>query len=333
VMLIQGVSILDQDDNGQNSVVYSRRSLEIGGGLVKTESVYNDVKGQTTRHVNSTVDGVSYGYAPNYANYFPITCRYSQILYNTDIILLTPDGVNTPRQSRIFDASLPTDGEYGKNNTMSDVTNKKFSPTVKIIGGQIYVGAGQTLTIDGGRINPLNGEKTQEIKPDSITVAEGGTLVIRGQANVDGTAVTAASAYANVDTTIYVEGTLNLETGARLAGTVYCYGAGIVNVNADVQWDGEDTDGIVLYGGGKIYNNVNAADTAHNGTHKVCLADGAKAGTGVVHYTEFGSGEDESERESAKDFVCDASYEDGLCAHYGGAESIVYIVGDYYEAV
>jgi hypothetical protein len=263
-LIIQGVNILGGDDP---SVVYSKRPLEIGGGLVKSVATYDipskgDALGQTTRHVNSNISGYSYGYAPVWTNYFPTTTRYSQIIYNTNIVLRTPDGVNTPRFSRIFDAALPDDGAYGKaehdgplqgaaakktilgitgsttTNNFSDDYNKQFSPTVRVVGGGIYVGAGQTLAVDGGRVNPKNtnagtvsfeertvtlgtdaGEYTQVVAPDSITVAGGGTLTVRGRTDVDGNYV-APSDYANVASDIFVRGVMNMTQGAKVKGNI-----------------------------------------------------------------------------------------------------------------
>jgi hypothetical protein len=162
---------------------------------------------------------------------------------------------------------------------------------VRIIGGDLYVGAGQVLTIDGGRINPLNtaagtitfegrtlplgtgaGEYTQVIAPDSITVAQGGTLVVRGRYNpTDGWL--GVSEYANVNAPIYVEGTLNIQRGARLTNQVFCYGTGVVNVKSDtaanpVIWDRRTGaegayDGIQCFGGGTINIEASASLAAH----------------------------------------------------------------------
>jgi type II secretory pathway pseudopilin PulG len=219
VLIMQGVNILGTDE--RHSVIYSRRGVEIGGGLVKSDST----DGPTNRNVNSNVDGMDLGTASNYPNYPAITARYSQILYNTDIVLRTPNGVTTPRTSRILDATLPTDGYYGQNNNYSDATNKKFSPTVKIIGGYMYVGEGQTLVIEGGRVNPnANGsvsgsgstenEQTLTVSPTSITIAPGGAVELE------------SSSYANVNTDIFVNGSgsLNLKPGARARGNIIVEG-------------------------------------------------------------------------------------------------------------
>jgi hypothetical protein len=307
VLLIQGMNILGSRD--EHSVVYSRRGVQIGGGLVKESAAAQT--GKTTRNVNNNVDGIDT--APNigdHVNYFATTTRYSQILYNTDIVLRAPGGTDTPRQSRIFDATLPNDGAYGKNNLYSDEYNKKFSPTVRIIGGDIYVGAGQTLTIDGGRINPLNknagtitfegrtvtlgttnGEYTQVVAPDSITVAEGGTLIVRGRYNEAGTTWLGASEYANISAPIYVEGTLNLEKGAWLTNQVFCYGGGVVNITKGsagetVTWERRagtegDQDGIYVFDGGTLNIAQDAAITL-KGAHIYVGADstgGSNVGT------------------------------------------------------
>jgi hypothetical protein len=352
-LFIQGVNILDQNTNSTPSAIYSRRGVEIGGALVKTTSKYDDDLGQTTRHVNSAIYGYSFGYAPVWPSYFPITTRYSQILYNTDIVLRTPNGTSTPRQSRIFDASLPTDGAYGEinaehdlqdnarkktvlgvtgsktTNNFSDDYNKQFTPTVRIIGGDIYVGAGQTLTIDGGRINTsatatkypgtsgrltfegrtvtvgtANGEYTQVVAPDSITVAAGGTLVVRGRHEEEVVEVTknvkevvttwtGASEYANVNAPIYVEGTLNLEEGAWLTNQVFCYGGGVVNVKntsttETVTWErraGEDgdQDGINVFDGGTLNVEENASITLKGARIYVSTDRASGSGVGTMN--------------------------------------------------
>jgi hypothetical protein len=220
VLIMQGVNILGTD--ARHSVIYSRRGVEIGGGLVKLSST----DGPTNRKVNSNVDGMDLGTASNYPNYPAITARYSQIFYNTDIVLRTPNGATTPRTSRILDATLPTDGYYGTNNDYSDATNKKFSPTVKIIGGYMYVGEGQTLVIEGGRVNPnANGpvsgsgsttdEQTLTVSPTSITIASGGVVELE------------PSSYANVNTDIFVNGSLNLRPGAKMRGNIIAEGGAV----------------------------------------------------------------------------------------------------------
>jgi hypothetical protein len=302
-LIIQGVNILGGNNNP--SVIYSKRSLEIGGGLVKSVATYTaaigDALGQTTRHVNSNIDGYSYGYAPVWTNYFPTTTRYSQIVYNTDIVLRTPDDANTPRFSRIFDASLPDDGAYGKvehdgslqntaaktthlgvtgsttTNNFSDDYNKQFSPTVRIIGGHTYVGAGQTLAIDGGRINPKNtnagtvtfegrtvtlgttaGEYTQIVVPDSLTVATGGSLTLRGQVDVDGGYV-APSAYANVNTDIFVSGAMTMESGSKAKGNIIVRDGGAVTMSGTSQYEGD----IHITSGGAFTIGSNARITGN----------------------------------------------------------------------
>jgi type II secretory pathway pseudopilin PulG len=245
VLLLQGMNMLGTPENP--SMVYSYRGVQIGGGLVKSANAA--LEGRTTRNVNTDIHGMDTHAAATHINYYATTARYSQIFYDTDIVLRTPNGTGSPRQSRILDATLPNDGVYANNNNYSDANNTKFSPTVRIIGGDIYVGAGQTLTIDGGRINSLNtkagsavhegqtitlgtsaGEYTQVVAPDAITVAEGGTLVIRGRYDAAGTTWLASSAYANVNAPIYVEGTLNIEEGARLTNQIFCYGTGVINI-------------------------------------------------------------------------------------------------------
>jgi hypothetical protein len=235
VLIIQGVNILGTED--QHSVVYSRRGLELGGGLVMTET-QADSHGATERHVNSNIDGMNYGTASKHANYFAITTRYSQIIYNTDIVLRTPNGASTPRSSHIYDASLPYDGVYNEDDKISDKTNKWFNPTIRIIGGYMFVGAGQTLQIDGGRnnTNPTWGDKTQTmiVSPSSLTVENGGVVNIGKpvyRAYKKTTDAYTESPYANVTTDMYVGGKVNLTTGAYASGSAVV-GNGDVNAPA-----------------------------------------------------------------------------------------------------
>jgi hypothetical protein len=117
--------------------------------------------------------------------------------------------------------------------------------TFTITGGTIYVGSGQTLTIQGAV------QDNMHIKPNEIVVAEGGTLVIEG------------GSYLNVETTIYVEGTLRLNAGANMAGQAFVSGKGVVEVNGAVSWKADDSapatprTGLIVANGGTI--NLNAS--------------------------------------------------------------------------
>jgi hypothetical protein len=281
VLILQGVNILGTEY--EPSSVYSRRGVEIGGGLIKSDSsysyYYSDGLGQTNRHVNSTVDGMSYGSSSEgYPNYFGITTRYSQIFYNTDIVLQKSSAqyAYPAPVSTIFDATLPDDGNYEYSNDFSDTENKKYSPTVRIIGGDIYVGEDHRLNIDGGRVNDKatagavdfdgravtlgtdEGEYTQVVAPDSITVASKGALYLRGQYyhNYDEYStdyLITPSAYANVDTDIYVSGTMTMEEGSKAKGGIY------VDKSATV-WMGREYSSYDGYGDSTEYEgDINVA--------------------------------------------------------------------------
>jgi hypothetical protein len=226
VLLLQGVNILGTD--AKHSTLYSRRGVEIGGGLVKS----SNTDGMTVRNVNSNVQGIDYGDAPNYANYYGFTTRYSQILYNTDIILRTPNGSATPRTSTIRNADLPTTGIYNNSNIFSDEENKKYTPTVRIIGGQLYVGEGHTLNISGGSINPKpnedgENEKTLTVSPSSLTVASGGALTLQ------------SSPYFNVTTDLFIDGDMTMSPGARAQGNIIVGEGGSVTTGALSRFEGD----------------------------------------------------------------------------------------------
>jgi hypothetical protein len=241
VLIIQGVNILGTDQ--KHSVIYSRRGVELGGGLVKSSIAYNDYLGATTRHVNTHIDGMSYGTAPVYPNYFGITARYSQIIYNTDIVLRSAPGAQgaaspgapaATRESFIHDATLPDDGVYGDKtgslpnavNRFADNETKRFSPTVKIIGGYIYIGERHKLTISGGRTNTLDGqnEETLTVSPASITIASGGALRIKASSGPGATTKPV------VTTDIFAGGALTLDSGARTIGNIIIASSGAVTM-------------------------------------------------------------------------------------------------------
>jgi hypothetical protein len=179
--------------------------------------------------VNSHIKGMSYGKASKYPNYFAITTRYSQIIYNTDIVLRTPGGASTPRISYILDALLPDDGIYGKDNDFSDAYNKQWTPTVKIIGGHMFVGAGQNLYIGGGRINtnPASpGEHTLTVSPSSLTVENGGLVSL------------ASSEYTNVTTDMHINGKVTLTGGAKAGGKAVVGSGGALEIGDAARYDG-----------------------------------------------------------------------------------------------
>jgi hypothetical protein len=278
VMIIQGVNILGSED--KHSVIYSRRGVELGGGLEKSlsQSTSSDSRGFTTRGVNSGVYGMSYGKAPRYPNYYAITTRYSQIIYNTDIVLRTPEGASTPRLSYIIDALLPSDGIYGKDNDFSDEYNKRWTPTVKIIGGHMFVGEGHRLHIEGGRLNTnsiagVTKEKTLTVSPSSLTVESGGLVKISKSKYVT------KSEYANVTTDISVNGELILADGAYAGGTIVVGNGGALTLADASRYDGNiyvESGGALTVGSSAVEGDVQI----RNGG-KATINEGASVTGGV----------------------------------------------------
>jgi cytoskeletal protein CcmA (bactofilin family) len=181
-----------------------------------------------------------------------------------------------------LDATLPYDGNYYTNNNFSDVTNKYFNPTVKIIGGHIFVGAGQTLGIDGGRFNyngsfnekgeSLNGyntdgsnkwitTRTLTVSPSSLTVEQGGIVNIsKPTAYYVGTTNTyTASPYMNVTTDMSVNGKVNLTTGAWAGGNVVVGNNGEMTIADTARYDGNiyvEAGGTLTVGASTIVGNI-----------------------------------------------------------------------------
>jgi hypothetical protein len=92
------------------------------------------------------------------------------------------------------------------------------------------------------------------INPDSIVVAQGGSLTIQ------------QSTYTNVFTDIYVDGgSLAIDAGAKIRGNIYAYNIGTVEIrggfrldsphddgNNSVMTEAEARDGIHIYGSGMV---------------------------------------------------------------------------------
>jgi hypothetical protein len=298
VLIIQGVNILGTA--AEHSVVYSRRGVELGGGLLKTDDeVTLSGRGKTTRNVNNGTYGMCHGSSPYHGNYYATTARYSQIIYNTDIVLRTPNGTSTPRSSRIYDATLPYDGVYrgikwdnskGVYSDAYDISteaNKWFNPTVKIIGGHMFVGAGQTLQIDGGRINynptlvdgiPLYKydkagninyviTQTMTVSPSSLTVERDGIVnigkpVYRNYGET--TDAYTASPYKNVTTDMFVNGKVNLTTGAWAGGNAVVGNGGVFTMAANARYEGDihvTRDGVLTLGDSSVYTGDVVVDS------------------------------------------------------------------------
>jgi hypothetical protein len=251
-----GIYILDDTDksvrflqgvNLMNSVIYSMRDTIIGGGIV-----WKNDGGDYFEDINNNDSGfLDYPY--QFTLYPTFTCSQNQVISDTDIVLLAPEGKTRNSVIRHPDSWKNFEGRK-----------------LTISGGDIYVGARQTLTIqsevqDGlavtGLVNPAgnamvgswadnadtrnycnyteNGN-TMDIAPDRIIVDTGGTLTIMGNRNYR----------TNVNTDIYVKGTLNLQDGAKIYGNIYVYGGGHLNVQGSYVISSADGEqgGIFLYG-------------------------------------------------------------------------------------
>ncbi|MDR3316300.1 MAG: hypothetical protein LBS98_07505 [Coriobacteriales bacterium] len=246
----QGVNVLnaytyDAENNitGTTGSIYATRGLTIGGTYTRTKANGTKEGVNVDAYFNNFIDTIDP--TSHIIEYFA-QLRYSTLIYNTDIVLVTPQGTATPRTSAFRPAlSYYEVSEQSTSEAAAHLEWRKiqsyYLPQTKIIGGRVYVGAGQTLTIEGGKqlyTNPsgkwaentlaanATGEYSLYVAPESITVAAGATLVIDPSENV------------NVDTVIYVEGgTLVIKAGAKIRGNIYCYNDGIVDIRGDFQLD------------------------------------------------------------------------------------------------
>jgi uncharacterized membrane protein YgcG len=213
--VMQGVNIIEGS-------VYSNRPTIIGGGLLR-----DGEGGMTKEKVNHAMPGYSLAASTIHSLYVDATVRYSQLIYNTDIILKAPNGTGTA-QSTIYRPYTWNDKTVVYHNF-----DKDFNPTMTIKGGTIYVGERQSLTIQGTVTAPPSGSATARspldnmwISPDKIVVAAGGTLTIN------------KSETTNVLTDIHVDGgTLVIQAGAKIRGKIYTYNGGVVDAKGDYQLD------------------------------------------------------------------------------------------------
>jgi type II secretory pathway pseudopilin PulG len=238
--IMQGANVIEGS-------IYSNRPTIIGGALVR--SSYEE----TTDHLNRTVDGFADLSPDTHVMYVESTTRYSQLIYNTDIVLKAPSSGAAKSVIR-----RPATWRDRTNTSSGDKNKDKIhEPTMTIKDGTIYVGDYQELTIEGtvkgaksgtdSTIVPLN---NMWISPDRIVVAPQATLTIK------------ASETTNVLTDIYVDGgTLIIEPGAKIKGNIYCYNEGEVVVSGSFRLDSphddgqagtltpeEELDGIHIYG-------------------------------------------------------------------------------------
>jgi hypothetical protein len=285
----QGVSILNRGEEAvgggaSTGTICSTRGLTIGGMERRTSNWTCADDG-----VNINYDGWIDDDDPRgWVNALFGQARYGTLIYNTDIVLATPDGVSTPRTSSFNRALNYLDQQEVDYPTYNDEAYKfwrknysYYYPKTKIVGGRVYVGAGQTLTVQGGtqlynRKEGVNytvntkekdgvtypagspvrddliptGEYNMLVAPDSVTVAAGATMIIEASENV------------NVDTDIYVNGgTLVIMQGAKIRGTVWCVNGGVVDIRGAFQMDGRGDAGTddAARGGIVIFSNDVAA--------------------------------------------------------------------------
>jgi hypothetical protein len=282
VWFIQGTNILGISPE-ERSTIYSRRATVIGGALIRAPKYNSDGK-VTGAYDEWTSDGLNrgiYGFAnqsvTSEATYVEATTRYSQLIYNTDIMLMPPSDGNTayslirrPNSWRSR-ANLPT-GTSDKEKLAFN-TDTNYEPTMTIKGGTIYVGERQHLTIQGtsmgykdgtdyktGNTSKMVALDNMWISPDKIVVAAGGTLLIE------------TSVATNIITDIYVDGgTLIINAGAKIKGNIYAYNGGTVKVNGSFRLDapgtlepGQEPGGILIYGEdtlGTVFGNGEDAVT------------------------------------------------------------------------
>jgi hypothetical protein len=289
--IMQGVNILGgADSQGPNpeekSIIYSTRKTIIGGALIrgKKTSTTDTTKYFTTDSVNCDRDGFAVQDVSKYANYVEATTRFSQLIYNTDIILMAPSSGKTAAseirrpQTWRDRRNMPADTA---SLTDAYTIDTRYEPTMTIAGGTIYVGERQSLTIQGtvegkesGTVSAIVPLDNMWISPDKIVVAEGGKLTIE------------SSKTTNVITDIYVEGegsTLIINAGAKIKGNIYAYNGGTVDVRGGFELKAtSSTEYAPQAGGVFIYGDdaVKAAQAAGGALAKI---------TGIGHIVVNGS--------------------------------------------
>ena len=253
----QGVNVLGTD--AKHSTIYSTRGMDIGGMHNRTKAWYT----YEGINVDSSLDAFVENTEPDmWSSAYFDQLLWGTVIYNTDIILTTPGGTSTPRNST-FKRALNFRDVIHRAST-SDSANylfwrqfwSSYHPQTKIIGGHVYVGAGQSLYIEGGTQNYFS--------PSGKYVAAGanGSTLVAGNytgttdltkinpgvhhssdiatglynmecAPEDITVVTGgkltlqASENFNVTTTIYLDGgTLEIQPGAKVVGDIYVYNGG-----------------------------------------------------------------------------------------------------------
>jgi hypothetical protein len=200
--ILQGVNIFD-------GTIYSYRGVTLGSGLVKSSSIRN------TMNYNGGGGGGGYDFGGTAnGNYWCYTLRWDQVIRNTDIVLLR----HPANTEYVYSYIRTPDSSADATSTVDNMT-QNFHPTEKIIGGTIYVGAGQTLTIERG----------VTVRPKKVIV-DGGTLIIRGSYSTD--------TY-NLEAPVYVKGDTGevvLEANTKIKADIYVYGGATLQIASNVTW-------------------------------------------------------------------------------------------------
>jgi hypothetical protein len=194
--IMQGVNIME-------GTIYSTRPTIIGGALIRTQTG----TGRTTDNLNRELNGFADLDPMDHATYVEATTRYTLFIYNTDIVLKAPNAGTAASKIR-----RPDTWQDRKNLSKVTAKEKSYEPAVIIKGGTIYIGSGQSLTIEGSTTNNM------WVEPTQIVVAKGGSLIIE------------KSETTNVVTNIYVDGgKLTINYGAKIKGSIYAYNGADVN--------------------------------------------------------------------------------------------------------
>ncbi|MDR2673144.1 MAG: hypothetical protein LBC35_07715 [Coriobacteriales bacterium] len=313
---LQGVNIIEGS-------IYSNRPTIIGGGLIKSES-----PGKTTDYVNSGVNGFNEQTSNTYAAvYTDATNRFGQMIYDTDIILASPEAGRTVESTirrpttwsdRIFlPTSIPTH-------------DKTYEPQMNIIDGSIYVDAGQSLTIQGAVLDNMH------IRPKEIVVKTGGSLTIE------------SSDFTNIETNIYVDGgSLIIKPGAKIKGNIFVFNSGQLRIEGSFTLDSLSTDpqkqaldGIYLFGKDTVGQNtitsagklaVTTANTSIAGTANRIHLIGCGSADALIN-TNMPAGAPGPA--DIADLLCSPHANNGECGHYCTQDHFVKgVYSSYHEGM
>jgi hypothetical protein len=299
--IMQGANVL-------YSAIYSTRPTIIGGALIRAKDAY------TTDGLNRALDGFA-DFNPNtHAMYVETTTRFSQLIYNTDIILKAPSS-GTANSVICRPNTWRDRTETAKKVTAKD---KEFEPTMTIKGGTIYVGKRQSLTIEG-TVKDSAGVILDNmwISPDKIVVAEGGTLTLKKTEKL------------NVFTDIYVDGgTLIVESAAKMQGNIYVYNGGTMDMQSTFQLyprSDRELNALLIYGADTVGAIINGVEITAPGKLIVKPTLPQINAQGRVHlvggdWADLISGASVSlTSAAARAFLCDGYDETtGRCQHIDG---------------